>query len=123
MTTNSSVLVIDDEKDIRDMLSFALKANGFTVSTAADGLEGIDSIRREAPGAVVLDLMMPRMNGYEVIDTMRDEGWLNNVPVVILTARNLDDAELGRLDGARGVFQKGAMDIMTFVKRFSTLVA
>jgi CheY-like chemotaxis protein len=123
MQNGSSVLVIDDEKDIRDMLTFALKASGFQVLTAADGMEGIDAIRRDAPGAVVLDLMMPRMNGYEVLNAMRDDGILADLPVVILTARNLNDAEMGQLDGARGVFQKGQMDIMTFVKRFSTLVA
>ena len=123
MQNGSSVLVIDDEKDIRDMLTFALKANGFQVLTAADGMEGIDAIRRDAPSAVVLDLMMPRMNGYEVMTAMRDEGILAELPVVILTARNLNDDEMGQLDGARGVFQKGQMDMMTFVKRFSTLVS
>ena len=70
-----------------------------------------------------LDLGMPRMNGYEVMTAMRDEGILADLPVVILTARNLNDDEMSLLDGARGVFQKGQMDIMTFVKRFSTLVA
>ncbi len=123
MQTGSSVLIIDDEKDIRDMLTFALTANGFQVLTAADGMEGINTIRRDSPSAVVLDLMMPRMNGYEVMTAMRDEGILADLPVVILTARNLNDDEMGQLDGARGVFQKGQMDIMTFVKRFTTLVA
>ena len=123
MQNNPSVLVIDDEQDIRDMLSFAFKADGYQVVTASDGLEGIDTIRREPPSAVVLDLMMPRMNGYEVMKAMRDEGWLSDVPVVILTARNLDDAEMCRLDGARAVFQKGAIDIFSFVKHFTTAVA
>ena len=122
MQASHSVLVIDDEKDIREMLRFALLADGYSVSTAADGVEGLEHIRREMPHAVLLDLMMPRMNGYEVLDNLRNDGVLNSLPVVILTARNLEETDQDRLMGVRAIYQKGQFDVITLVKNFSTVL-
>jgi two-component system response regulator MprA len=111
-----SVLVVDDEQDLRDMLRFALMADGYQVATAANGVEALESIRINQPQAVLLDLMMPRMTGYEVVEALRSEGRLEDVPVVILTARVIDDLDRDKLSGTRAILQKGSMDITSVVK-------
>ncbi len=116
MPIAKSVLVVDDEQDLREMLRFALMADGYQVATAANGVEALESIRNNQPGAVLLDLMMPRMTGYEVVETLRDEGRLDDVSIVILTARVIDDDDRDKLSGTRAILQKGSMDIGMVVK-------
>ena len=100
------VAVIDDDQSIREMLVGALKTNGHQTFTASDGDEGLELIRRIRPDLVFLDLMMPRMSGYEVLDELQTDGDLGNIPVIILTA--LDH----RSQIVEGL-QKGANDYIT----------
>jgi CheY-like chemotaxis protein len=116
MPITKSVLIVDDEQDLRDMLRFALLADGYQVATATNGVEALESIRVNQPRAVLLDLMMPRMTGYEVVEALRNEGRLDDVPVVILTARVIDDLDRDKLNGTRAILQKGSMDITSVVK-------
>jgi CheY-like chemotaxis protein len=118
-----SVLVVDDEKDIRELLRIAFISNGYSVSTATNGVEALESIRQDQPSAVLLDLMMPHMSGYEVVESLRDEGLLDLLPIVVLTARNIDETDQSRLAGVRAVFQKGATDIHTMIKDLSMVIA
>jgi CheY-like chemotaxis protein len=119
----TSVLVVDDEKDIREMLRIAFISNGYEVFTAANGVEALTSIRRAQPSVVLLDLMMPQMSGYEVVESLRQDGLLDLLPIVILTARNIDETDQSRLKGVRAVYQKGATDIHTLVKNLSVALA
>jgi CheY-like chemotaxis protein len=116
MHTPQPVLIVDDEKDIRDLLRFALIADGYEVMTATNGVEAMESIHQSAPGAILLDLMMPRMSGYDVLDALRERGWLAQMPVVIMTARNLDETDHERLEGVRAIYQKGQTDVTELVK-------
>jgi DNA-binding response OmpR family regulator len=83
----SSVLVADDEKHIVQLVKLYLGNEGYRVETAADGQEALDKARRLRPDLVVLDLMMPRLDGLEVCRRLRKE---SNVPVIMLTARTDD---------------------------------
>ena len=78
------ILVIDDEPKIVEICQDYLKAAGFEVVTAGDGLKGLAAARREKPDLIVLDLMMPGMDGLDVCRTLRREG---NTPIIMLTAR------------------------------------
>ncbi len=80
------LIVVDDEEAVRDSLSRTLRFEGYTVSLAADGAAGLEIIRAEKPDAVVLDLMMPVLNGLDSCRVLRAEG--NFVPILMLTARN-----------------------------------
>ena len=82
-----SILVADDEKHILQLVSLYLTNEGFRVETAADGQEALDKARRFRPDLVVLDLMMPRVDGWEVCRRLRKE---SDVPVIMLTARTDD---------------------------------
>jgi len=83
----STILVADDEKHIVQLIKLYLTNEGYQVETAADGQEALDKARRLRPDLVVLDLMMPRVDGWEVCRRLRKE---SNVPVIMLTARTED---------------------------------
>jgi DNA-binding response OmpR family regulator len=84
---SSTILVADDEKHIVQLVKLYLSNDGYRVETAADGQEALEKIRRLRPDLVVLDLMMPQVDGWEVCRRVRKE---SNVPVIMLTARTDD---------------------------------
>jgi DNA-binding response OmpR family regulator len=79
-----TILVVDDVRNIREMVATYLQSEGFRVVTAADGRQALDVARREDPELVVLDIMMPEMDGYEFMRTFRRE---RDTPVILLTAK------------------------------------
>ena len=97
------ILLVDDEPEILEICRDYLKASGYDVVTARDGLQGFSSFRREKPDLVVLDWMMPEMDGIDVCRAIRREG---NVPIIMLTARV---EETDKLIG----LELGADDYMT----------
>ncbi|GAA5042494.1 two-component system response regulator MprA [Thermocatellispora tengchongensis] len=82
--TNARLLVVDDEPEFRNALSRALRLAGYRVAVAADGQAGLGAVAEGRPDLVVLDLMMPKMDGIEVCRTLRQNG--NGMPVLMLTA-------------------------------------
>jgi DNA-binding response OmpR family regulator len=100
------VMVIEDEKEIRDLVRYNLEKAGFRVATAADGEEGLQQLFASRPDALVLDLMLPGINGLEIVREVRGEPLTHDLPVLILTARS---AEMDKLLG----FEQGADDYLT----------
>lgn len=84
---DQSVLIVDDDASIRSMLGFVFDDEGFAVREAADGREALDELARTAPDAMVLDLMMPRLDGHEVLRARREQSLAPDTRVVILTAK------------------------------------
>ena len=80
-----TVLIVEDEKNIVDILRFNLQREGYQTCEAYDGADGLAKARSENPDLILLDVMLPQMNGFDVCRTLRQER--NNVPVIILTAR------------------------------------
>lgn len=80
------VLVADDEQDIRDLVGHRLEQAGYDVIHAADGEEGLRAVREREPDLVVLDVKMPRMNGYEVTRRIRADSATRDIPVLLLSA-------------------------------------
>ena len=80
------LLVVDDDRGIRETLRAALEDEGFTVAVAANGAEAIAKMEERPPRLVLLDLMMPVLDGFEVLDRMRADPTLANVPVCICSA-------------------------------------
>lgn len=101
---SQKVLVVDDEQSIVTLLQYNLKQSGFEVVTAYDGEEGLEKIFSEKPDIVVLDLMLPKMDGVEVCKSVRNEK--NQVPILMLTAK---DDEFDKVLG----LELGADDYMT----------
>jgi len=88
------ILVVDDEPDILETLEYRLAKKGFEVATALDGLEGLDKAKRLPPDFMILDVMLPGCNGYEVSRMLKE--WMDNdpeakhFPIMLLTARKVD---------------------------------
>ena len=94
----TTVLVVEDDKNIADLLQLYLEKEGYTVSVAADGGEGLNKFRAESPDLVLLDVMMPVMDGYELVKIIRAE---SKTPVIMLTAKaQTDDKVVGLRSGA-----------------------
>jgi two-component system, OmpR family, alkaline phosphatase synthesis response regulator PhoP len=99
--TSGPILVIDDEPYILRSLSYLLQREGYTVETATNGAEGLQRVRSLRPPLVFLDIMMPRMNGYEVCEQVKQEPSLENTYVIMLSAKGQQiDRERGLLGGA-----------------------
>ncbi|MDD4858537.1 MAG: response regulator [Candidatus Krumholzibacteria bacterium] len=87
------ILVVDDEEDILELVSYNLMRAGYRVSTVASGEEAIKAARSKLPGLVLLDLMLPGVDGLEVCNTLKRDPRTANIPVVMLTARG-DEADI-----------------------------
>ena len=83
-----TILVVDDEKSIRELLIFNLEKAGYQVGETEDGLAALEKIRREKPDLVVLDLMLPGMDGMEVCRNLKVQPLTAGIPVIMVTARN-----------------------------------
>jgi DNA-binding response OmpR family regulator len=95
------ILVVEDEPAIRAMLRKRLEANGYEVMDAEDGEEGLTLARREKPDIILLDLMLPKRDGYSVCRLLKFDQRYRHIPVVMLTARAQDkDRRLGQQTGA-----------------------
>jgi DNA-binding response OmpR family regulator len=103
----AKILVVDDEPPIVNMVAYNLRQAGYRVITAGDGEEALALARREQPDLIILDLMLPRLDGLELCRILRREG---DVPIIMLTAR---DTEVDRVVG----LELGADDYV--VKPFS----
>jgi DNA-binding response OmpR family regulator len=109
MNSNARILIIEDERPMRIALTDALEAEGYRVFSAADGEQGLERVLDEKPDMVLLDVMMPRLDGYAVCAQLRKIS--NPVPILILTAKSLLEDRIKGLD-------LGADDYL--VKPFST---
>ena len=95
------VLVVDDEVYILHTLDFSLNAEGYEVITAEDGEQGLAKAKSEQPDLVVLDVMMPKIDGYEACRKLKQDPKMKDVPVILLTAKGRDiDRKLGLEVGA-----------------------
>ena len=105
-----TILVADDEEDVRELVSYRLTRSGYDVIDAVDGEEAFRLAAEHVPDLMVLDVMMPRLDGYELTKRVRAEESLRSVPVILLTARSQET------DVGRG-FEVGADDYLK--KRFN----
>ncbi|MEW5959775.1 MAG: response regulator [Chloroflexota bacterium] len=88
MSYIARVLCIDDEPGVVELMSLILRSKNIQVDGANSGAEGLAAMRQNPPDAVLLDIMMPEMDGWEVYKRMRADETLKNIPVIIVTARN-----------------------------------
>ncbi len=103
---NNKILIVDDEPDIVELVSYNLKKDGFRVTTASDGEEALKKIRKDKFDLVVLDLMLPGLQGVELCRIIRNDPKTANTPIIMLTAKG---EEVDRVIG----LESGADDYMT----------
>lgn len=100
------VLIAEDEPHIVESLSFVLEREGFVVSAVLDGEAALRELRADAPHLLILDLMLPKMNGFEVLKAVKSDPVLASIPVIVLTAK-------GQAQDRRMVEDIGAEGFMT----------
>ncbi len=86
MSDNKLVLVVDDDPDLVEAISMKLESKDYNVSKAYDGIEAWDRIKEERPDLIILDVMMPRKNGYELCDEIKNNPKYQDITVILLTA-------------------------------------
>lgn len=95
------ILVVDDEKDLVEMLTIRLEANDYEVFVAYDGQEGLDKARALKPDLIILDLMLPKLDGYKVCRMLKFDEKYKQIPIILFSARAQEsDVRLGKEVGA-----------------------
>ena len=92
MSPVPSITIVEDDAAIREMYALKLRAQGYDVSTANDGLEGLEVIQKHLPDLILLDIRMPHMPGHEMLRRMRAEEWGQDAKVIVLTNISRDEA-------------------------------
>jgi PAS domain S-box-containing protein len=105
---SANILVIDDDSAAREVVRRTLEASGHRIREAVDGQQGMDALATEVPDLVLLDLMMPVMDGFAVLEHMRNDYRLQHVPVVVVTAKDLTAEDREMLRGARAILERNA---------------
>ncbi len=101
------VLIVEDEEDLRSMLSQMLEFSGFRAATAADGQEGLNKAQELTPNAIILDLMLPKLDGFQVCRLLKFDEKYREIPIIILTARSQpEDQRLAEASGADAYMTK-----------------
>jgi len=101
------ILIVDDEMDIVETLCFALEQEGYECITAFDGIEALNKARGDNPDLMLLDIMLPKMNGYKVSRLLKFDEKYQHIPIIMLTAKTQDaDRILGIETGADGYLTK-----------------
>jgi|SRR3989344_5134571 len=118
------IFIVEDDRFLSSLLKARLQRDGYTVTNAFDGIEAMDSLKTNAPDLIILDLIMPAMSGFEVLEAISIDPRLNQIPVFVLTnlAQEADVQKAKRL-GAKEYFVKvrSSIDqIVTAVKRLVT---
>ncbi|MBN2184791.1 MAG: response regulator [Candidatus Krumholzibacteriota bacterium] len=105
--SKGKILVVDDEINITQILEFSIGSEGYQVITASNGEEAVDVAKREQPNLIILDIMMPKIDGYEACRIIKANPLTKNIPVILLTAKGRDiDKRLGYEVGATDYIMK-----------------
>ncbi len=101
---NNTILLVDDENDILDFLTYNLKKEGFQIQTASNGIEAVEKAKSIHPALILLDLMMPKMDGIEACQLIRKETNLHDTIIVFLTSRSEDYSQVACLEAGADDF-------------------
>lgn len=112
MEKNLSILVVDDDPDILDGILMILESQDYQLRTARDGVQCLEALRETIPDLLILDLLMPRMDGWGVIREVRADSRFENMPIMILTTV-IEDASRRRYELETG----HAMDIQAYIEK------
>ncbi len=119
----AKILVVDDEKDTVSALSVRLKVSGYDVIAAYDGLEALEKARAEHPDAILLDVMLPKLDGYKVCRILKFDEKYKNIPIIIITAKAEESQKKTGADvGADAYFPK-PLDTEELLKKLKELIS
>lgn len=117
-----SILIIDDEEDIRDLLSYNLRQAGFQTDSAENGSIGLEKARKLKPDLIILDVMMPGMDGIEVCERLRTNEETKSIKICFLTARNEDYSQIAGLDAGADDYVSKPVKPKVLISRIKALL-
>jgi CheY-like chemotaxis protein len=97
----AKILVVDDESDVVELVKLALKDDGHSITGASSGKEGLDLLKKEKPDLILLDVMMPEMDGWEVCRRIKEDPETSSITVAMLTIKSRDEDKVASLEKAR----------------------
>lgn len=118
--TTKKIMIIDDDVELLRLVKTRLKVNEYEVITASNGEEGLEKARAERPNLILLDIQMPKMDGYTFIKTLRkEEGSLKDVPIIVISAKGKME-DLFRMEGVSDYIVKPfeAKDLLEKVEKY-----
>ena len=116
------VLVVDDEPDLVRVLEFGLRASGYTVESASDGQEGLKKAREIKPDVILLDLMLPKLDGYKVCRLLKFDDRFKHIPIIILSARTQEGDQTLALEMGANRFVTKPYDFAEILGYIETLL-
>ena len=116
------MLVVDDEEDLLSLLEYNLEQEGFEVVLARDGVEAIEQTRKHEPDLIILDVMMPKMNGIEVCERLRKDAHLRTIPIMMLTARTEEEDKVEGLDVGADIYLGKPVSVSVIVSQTEALL-
>jgi CheY-like chemotaxis protein len=121
---SETVLVVDDDPIAREMLRRALETDGWSVSEAANGRLALVCLEEEIPAIILLDLMMPEMDGFAFLEELRQRPDWMDVPVFVITAKDLTEEDRQRLNGSvKQIIQKGSQPVSQLISQVREVLA
>ncbi len=120
--TAASILVVDDEEDILDLVQYNLDQQGYETTVARDGDEALDRAGVLRPDLIILDVMMPRMDGLEVCRRLRQDANLRNIPIMMLTARAEEEDQVRGLDVGADIYVSKPVSIPVLLSQVKALL-
>lgn len=115
------ILIVDDEADIIEILQFVSEANGYECITAMDGEEGLRLAKESNPDLIILDVMMPKINGYKISRLLKYDSKYKDIPIIMITARSQEEDKLiGEETGANEYITKPFKidEVLDTIKRY-----
>lgn len=116
------LLVVDDEKDILEFLKYNLEAKNYIIETAQDGISALRKLKTFKPSLIILDVMMPRLNGVETCEKIREDSTLNDVIILFLSARNEEFTQVACYDAGADDFIEKPIKIKLIIKKIEILL-
>ncbi len=112
--SSDSIMVVEDDTATREMMRRQLEKGGWQVTEAGNGRKALETIEAAPPGMIILDLMMPEMDGFEFVHKLRQQPQWRSIPVIVLTAKELTEVDRQQLNGyVERIFEKGSYDRQT----------
>ncbi len=116
------ILVVDDEDDILDLLDYNLRKEGYHVDLARDGIEALEKAQADSPDVIILDVMMPRMDGIEFCRTIRSHAVLRSVPILMLTAKSEEEDHVAGLDVGADIYLTKPISLPVLLSQTNALL-
>ena len=121
MPESKKILIVDDEQDIVETLKFILEAQGYTCFCAYNGEDGLNQAKEIMPDLIILDVMMPKINGYKISRLLKYDNKYKNIPIIMVTARSQEqDKLIGEETGVNEYISKPFEldEILSVVKKY-----